>query len=332
MASDPLEPALNGPTARLPATRPAPPLPAALGGERHAIDGAAGPLTYYRTAPATSSLRPLLLVHSINASASAYEVKPLYEHYSGQRPVYALDLPGYGFSDRSDRAYTPRLMTDALHAMTAEIRRLHGPGAVDALALSLSSEFLARAAVESPADYRSLALVSPTGFSGKKLRLGPPGSTRSVPQMLRALQRPWLGPRLFGLLTRPAVIRYFLQRTWGSKQIDEGLYAYDVLTTQQPGACHAPFHFLSAGLFSNDINTLYERLQLPVWLSHGTRGDFVDYGLTRTVASKPNWRISVLPTGALPYFEVPQGFSAAFDAFLATLPDSPATVSSPTGR
>jgi pimeloyl-ACP methyl ester carboxylesterase len=223
-------------------------------------------------------------------------------------------------------------MTDALHAMTAEIRRRHGSGAIDALALSLSSEFLARAAVESPADYRSLALVSPTGFSGKTLRLGPPGSTRAVPWLLRALQRPRLGPRLFGLLTRPAVIRYFLQRTWGSKQIDEGLLEHDVLTTQQPGACHAPFHFLSAGLFSGDINALYEQLQLPVWLSHGTRGDFVDYRLTRTVTSKPNWHISVLPTGALPYFELPARFCAAFDAFLATVPGDAVTASSSTGR
>jgi len=57
-------------------------------------------------------------------------------------------------------AYTPRLMTDAIHAMTAEIRRRCGDGPIDALALSLSSEFLARAAMESPAAYRSLALVS----------------------------------------------------------------------------------------------------------------------------------------------------------------------------
>ncbi len=332
---------MNGAIALPPAARPVPSLPAALGGERHVIGGAAGPLSYYRAAPAASTestestestQRPLLLVHSVNASATAYEVKPLYEHYSRRRPVYALDLPGYGFSDRSDRAYTPRLMTDALHAMTAEIRRLHGPGAIDALALSLSSEFLARAAVESPTDFRSLALVSPTGFSGKKLRLGPAGGTRSVPWLLRVLQRPGLGPRLFGLLTRPAVIRYFLQRTWGSRQIDEGLFEHDVLTTQQPGACHAPFHFLSAGLFSSDINALYDRLQLPVWIAHGTRGDFVDYRLTGSVASKPNWHISVLPTGALPYFEVPARFCAAFDDFLAANADGPVTASSPTAR
>ncbi len=312
-----------------------PALPAALSGERQLIDGMAGPLSCYRTAPAlspASTSTPLLLIHSINASASAYEVKPIYEHYGRLRPVYALDLPGYGLSDRSDRAYTPRLMTDALHALTAEIRRRHGPVAIDALAVSLSCEYLARAAVESPADYRSVALVSPTGFSGRTLRRGPPGGTRSVPWLLRTLQRPAIGPRLFRWLTRPGVIRYFLQRTWGSKQIDEGLFEYDVLTTQQPGACHAPFHFLSAGLFSADINALYERLQMPVWMVHGTRGDFVDYRLKRTVAGRAHWHIDVLQTGALPYFEIPERFFAAYDAFLEALPTGGTTASSPTGR
>ncbi|GAB4204505.1 MAG: hypothetical protein OHK0022_29750 [Roseiflexaceae bacterium] len=56
---------------------------------------------------------PLLLIHSINA-ASAYEVRPIFEHFQASRRVYALGLPGFGFSERSNRDYTPRLFTDAL--------------------------------------------------------------------------------------------------------------------------------------------------------------------------------------------------------------------------
>jgi hypothetical protein len=47
-------------------------------------------------------------------------------------------------------------------------------------------------------------------------------------------------------LTRPGVIRYFLQRTWGSKAIDEDLWRYAVVTTRQPGARNAPFRFFIA--------------------------------------------------------------------------------------
>ena len=38
------------------------------------------------------------------------------------RSVFAIDLPGYGLSERSDRRYAPRLMTDALHKAAAQIR------------------------------------------------------------------------------------------------------------------------------------------------------------------------------------------------------------------
>jgi len=295
-----------------------PVLPAAVSGERITIDSPAGRLSYYRAGPSASTgLAPLLLIHSVNAAASAYEVRPLHEHFSTRRPVYTLDLPGYGFSERSAIEYTPRRMTDALHAMLAVIRADHGAVPVDALALSLASEFLARLAVEAPDALRSVALVSPTGFSGTRRRYEAPGSTRKVEWLYRIFSRPGIGAPVFRWLTRPGVIRYFLRRTWGSRDIDEGMWAYDVITTRQPGAWHAPISFLTACLFSADINTLYEALKQPVWVSHGVRGDFVDYRGIETVRHRPNWQVSVYQTGALPHFEVTEAFIADYERFLA---------------
>jgi pimeloyl-ACP methyl ester carboxylesterase len=260
---------------------------------------------------------PLLLVHSVNAAASAAEVKPLFEHYRRTRTVFAVELPGYGFSDRSDRDYTPRLMTDALHAVAAQIRARCGPQPLDAMALSLGCEFLARAAVEQPAHWGRLALVSPTGFMGLRPRRGPPGSTRGLPWLYRALRVPLWSQSLFNSLTRPDVVRYFLRRTWGGKNVDAEMCAYSVATAAQPGARFAPLAFLSGQLFSADIHTVYESITQPVWASHGVRGDFTDYRGLRIVSGRPNWRIQVFQTGALPYFEVPAAFNAAMDGFLA---------------
>jgi pimeloyl-ACP methyl ester carboxylesterase len=259
---------------------------------------------------------PLLLVHSVNAAASAAEVKPLFDHYRATRSVFAVELPGYGFSDRSDRAYTPRLMTDALHAVAGQIRARCGAGPLDAMALSLGCEFLARAAVEQPSHWGRLALVSPTGFMGLKPRRGPAGSTRGMPWLYRTLSAPLWSQSLFNGLTKPAVVRYFLQRTWGSKAIDEPMCAYSVATAAQPGARHAPLHFLAGNLFSADIHAVYEALTQPVWASHGVRGDFTDYRGLRIVSGRPNWQIDVFQTGALPYFEAPAAFIARMDAFL----------------
>jgi len=89
-----------------------------------------------------------------------------------------------------------------------------------------------------------------------------------------------------------------------------------VLTVKQPGARSAPLHFLSGGLFSADIHTVYEAITSPVWVSHGIRGDFRDFRGLDIVKDRPNWSVTVFETGAMPYFEQPERFCAAFDDFL----------------
>jgi pimeloyl-ACP methyl ester carboxylesterase len=260
---------------------------------------------------------PLLLLHSVNAAASAAEVRPLFEQWRATRTVFAPDLPGYGHSDRSDRAYTPRLMTDALHAVAALARERCGPQPLDALAVSLGCEFLARAAAEQPEHWGRLALVSPTGFMGRRVWRKPPGTTRGLPGLHRVLANPRWAQALFNGLTKPAVVRYFLRRTWGGPNIDTAMADHAILTARQPGARHAPLHFLSAGLFSADIHTVYDALTQPVWVSHGVRGDFTDYRGLEGWRARPNWRITVYPTGALPYFERETDFNAELAHFLA---------------
>ncbi len=294
-------------------------LPPALSGDAFDLASGAGRLQVYASVPPGAAARatPLLLVHSVNAAANAREMRPVYEHYRGSRPIYAFDLPGFGRSDRSDRVYTLRLMTDAVLAVAAEVQRRHGGAAIDLVALSLGCEFAARAVTEAPARFRRLALVSPTGLNGTARRDGAPGSTRAVPGLHTALALPLWGGPLFRALTRPGVIRFFLEKTWGGREIDEDLWQYDVAATRVPGAHHAPLYFLGGGLFAADIHRVYDGLALPVWASHGERGDFVDYRGKRFFEGKPNWRFDVFPAGAMPYFERPAEFFARCDAFLA---------------
>ncbi|MDP4004714.1 alpha/beta fold hydrolase [Methylobacterium sp. NEAU K] len=294
------------------------PLPTALPGQHERLAaGPAGDVSLYSSAEAEGV--PLLLIHSINAAANAYEVRPLYLHYRTSRPVYALELPGFGFSERSRRRYTPRVMVTAIDAAVAEIRRRHRGSMVDAAALSLSAAYLARAALERPDDYRSLALISPTGFDARLSGEQPPDGHRGRDWLRDVLDRPPFGRALFdALVTRPSM-RFFLRKTFGSKDVDEGLFAYDYASAHQPGAEHAAFCFIAGHLFPTDTTRLYEDLRLPVWMVHGTRGDFVDYRLVPRVADRPNWRITRLDTGAFPHFEQLDAVTAAYDAFLADL-------------
>lgn len=305
-------------------------LPPAVAGERRETRGRAGRLAYY----VAGSGAPLLLVHSINAAGSAYEVKPIFEHAARGRRAYAVDLPGFGFSDRSDRRYDVRLYTDAVHDMLDAIAAERGEEEpVDALAISLGSEFVARAAVERPDRCRRLALVTPTGF-GKAYHLlrKPAGSTREIPGLHAFFRFPLWSQAFFDLLTSRRSIRYFLERTYGSKAIDEALLDYDHRTTHQPGARYAPYAFVSGRLFSADIRQVYERLTLPVWVPHGTRGDFRDFSDAGWAAARPNWTFQPMDTGALPHFERPAEFLAAFDRFFAPATPEPAYASASGAR
>jgi pimeloyl-ACP methyl ester carboxylesterase len=285
------------------------------------VDKRVGRIVLYGEAqtPASTTAPPLLLVHSVNAAATAYEMKPLFEHYRGERAVYALDLPGFGLSDRSDRKYMPRVMTDAIHAAVREIQSRHGDIAIDIAALSLGCEFAARAAAETPNAFRTVALISPTGFDKRAARAAQHArgdATRAMPWLHGMLSIPLWKRGFFSALTSRASIRFFLQKTWGAKEIDEGLLEYDYITTHQPGAENAPYYFVSGYLFSTDAMRLYRNLSMPVWMAHGVRGDFVDYGEKRLVERLPNWKINVFQTGAMPHFELPAEFIGVYEAFL----------------
>jgi len=60
-----------------------------------------------------------------------------------------------------------------------------------------------------------------------------------------------------------------------------------------------------------------QRVDLPVWLAHGTRGDFSDFSEAGWLRARPNWTTQPFETGALVYFEQSAEFFKRWDAFLS---------------
>ena len=86
----------------------------------------------------------------------------------------------------------------------------------------------------------------------------------------------------------------------GSQCIDAALWAYAFRSALQPGARVVPLHFLSGGLFSRDIHTVYESVSQPMWMSHGVRDDFKDIRGKALLHDRGNWHTTVFQTAALP--------------------------------
>ena len=282
------------------------PLTTALDGDLHPFQSRAGLLAYYangairRTAPLSTPPAPMLLIHGVNAAASSYEMKPLYDHYSRDRRVYALDLPGYGFSERGDRAYSPALMRLAI---TEFIEKELKGTPVDAVALSLGSEFLALAAQANPKLFRSLTFISPTGMGRND------AAKMGNDSALAALEGPlWRRP-LYDLLTSRVSLRYFLQLSQ-RQRVGNRLVHYAYLTSHQPNAEWAPFHFLSGKLWTPNIFDVYLQLQIPSLVVYG-RDYYSSYERMDQLRTKNNWRIvSFENAGGLTHWDDPNGVIA----------------------
>ncbi len=268
------------------------PLPDAIDAPRNRFSSyGGGHVSHY--ADQSGSGRPLALVHSVNAAASAYEIRPLFDAFRGERPVYAIDLPGFGFSDRADRVYFPGLYADTL----IEWVESHVPAArVDLVALSLSAEFAAIAASRRPDLFHSLTLVSPTGFDDVEHREG-------SEQIFRTASFPVWSQPFYDLLTTKRSIRYFLRKTFAGP-VSEEMVEYDYRTSHQLAARFAPFYFLSGHLFTPGIRGVYGELTTPT-LVIANEDDYVAFdALPEFVSAHPNWRVAhVEGAKSLPHFE-----------------------------
>ena len=263
----------------------------------------AGRLSYYQDAGGKG--RPLVLLHSVNAAASAFEVGPLFEAFRKTRPVFALDLPGFGFSERSARLYTPQLYQNAITEFLTEV--VGKPA--DVIALSLSSEFAALAGAHNPEWINSLAMISPTGFNMPKTgklsqKVGTSGTNSSL---YAGLAVPLWNRPLFDLITTRPSIHHFLDMSFeGLVPADFVDYAYQ--TAHQPGAQFAPTHFLSGKLFTPAVrDTVYRVLEMPVLVLYD-RDAFTNFAmLPALLREKSNWQgLRITPTKGLPHWEKPE--------------------------
>jgi pimeloyl-ACP methyl ester carboxylesterase len=235
------------------------------------------------------------------------EMKPLFDHYREQRTVFAPDLPGFGLSRRGRCDYTPGLYADAiLEFLQSAVGR-----PADVVALSLSAEFAARAALQEPGLFASLTLISPTGLGRRE----PPGETTSA-RLHRIFTLPLLDGSLFRLLTSRASIRYFLNLNFEGRAPGE-MIDYAWATAHQPGARHAPFAFLSGKLFTRGARTkLYRPLQVPVLVLHDEDPNVSFDCLPQLLAGSDYWQAErIRPTRGLPHWEQPEQTVTALDTF-----------------
>ncbi|HYJ79752.1 MAG TPA: alpha/beta hydrolase [Longimicrobiaceae bacterium] len=244
--------------------------------------------------------RPLVLLHSINAVASAHEMRPLARAFlrDRERPVHALEWIGFGHSDRPEIDYTPDVLEDQLEHWLERVIR--PAGGADVVGLSLGGTYAAEVARRRPDLIRSIVAIEPAGLGDEPAEIG-----RGWGRLLFTL--PGVQRAFYDRLTTPDALEAFARDNLFTPEfgVPEEFVAFGAETARVEGAPRPLDDFLSGRMFPEEALETFRRLRQPVLIVHGTvesRRMESFTGLPE-LESRPNVTVVGLPTGALPHWE-----------------------------
>ena len=258
---------------------------------------------------------PIVLLHSINAAASSFEMKPLFDHFARttERPVYALDWLGFGRSDRPSLRYTPELYLRQLRRFLSETVGTEA----DLVALSLAGEYAASLAASFPQFVRKLVLIAPTSLTthqqGSPLMraaLGLADATGAFELFFHRLTR------------RPSLKRFYKEQIFPRSDVPSPLLAYAHHTSHVLGAHRAPRYFIDGTLFLKDAaRRAYHHLSVPTLLVPpvSSAETVQDFSLLPDLlaANSTHMRAAPVGTSLLPHWETPSAFFNVLKLFLS---------------
>ena len=259
---------------------------------------------------------PLLLVHGIGAGCSSYEWKQVWDELTAQHTVYALDLLGFGKSDKPQIAYSAETYIALLDDFCRRVIQVgNGRGECDVIATSLSAAYVVALSGRDPLLFRRLVLVCPTGIEELSK---PPSDRAEIGRTV--LSAPILGTSIYNAITSKAGINnYMTTRLFASPATATAEMVDEYHTAaHQPGGENVLPSFLSGALniCVSDEWTRIVDLPLLVWGQNAVESP-VDQ-VEPFLMANTNAKLEVIPdAGMLPHVEQPAAFLAAVRPFLA---------------
>ncbi len=289
--------------------RRTPRMPAPTWGRRRAYAWKAGEIAYQRLGQG----EPLLLIHSFGPGHDNEEWRPAAEALASRHQVFAIDLLGWGRSERPAITYDSELyiglIADFLEDVVQERAVIVAAGLPAAYAVQL--------AVDQPEKVRALALVVPSGINVH-------GDEPDLKDALlhRLLRLPILGRSALNLFTSRASLSQYLTRDLfsGPEQADAARLEHYYRSSHQEGSI-APLAAYLSGYLNHSVQEAVIRLGTPLWLAWGRQAttppvETADLWLQHS----PSAGLEVLEACAnLPHLEAPVRFTRLLESFLTQL-------------
>ncbi|WP_455448629.1 alpha/beta fold hydrolase [Natrinema thermotolerans] len=236
----------------------------------------------------------MLLLHGVYAGASSHEFEPIVDRLAEDYHVYAVDLPGFGRSERPPLVYSATLYAEFVRDFASEVT--DEPIVV---ASSLSGSFAVETADET--DFERLVLICPTGET-----------TDERPWVRTLLRTPIVGTTLYNLLASKPSIRHFYDRDgyYDADRIDSDEVQYAWESAHQPGSRYAPASFAAGTLDPDfDLATELAALETPTTLVWGRDAELVPLRDGRNLAAAADLDLVVIDYATqLPHAEHPDEF------------------------
>ncbi|MBY0488797.1 MAG: alpha/beta fold hydrolase [Gemmatimonadaceae bacterium] len=285
------------------------PLPNPLGGQRREYRWRGHQIAYVVRGDEQSSNTPLFFVHSIHAAAWSAEWRfvfgPLSER-EGNGPAYALDLLGFGASDRPPLKYTAQLYIDLVSDFTSDVI---GRAPI-AFGSSLGASYIMAAEAAHPGLFSEITAIGPAGIS----RLYEPGSAlnHAVERLFRSKVP---GTALFrALVSRPS-IQFFLKDIYSNPAcLTPEAISLFWQAANHPNARYAPAAFVGMRLNTN-LRSSEPAIRCPLHLIWGTKAAQTPYKESPQVREAfPHATFTAIESGDLPHEENPRDFLRATQA------------------
>lgn len=153
---------------------------------------------------------PLLLVHDLTIGSSLYEFHKIADTLSEQYEVYALDLLGYGLSDKTNMTYTSFLYVQLI---TDFVKNIIGRK-TDIIATGDSSQIAVMTCHNNPEVFNRIILINPQSLY--QLNLIPTKQTKALKLLI---ELPILGTFVYNIISSEHSFQKLFQKQYFSNPL-----------------------------------------------------------------------------------------------------------------